>query len=133
MGVVADRPAIWVRVVLVPRHPDRAEILQQNRAEPGRVLHDVESEADGRVEGKQEPVLRVVFAVWRHDRVRCNDQRLEPVVLGTLDQLVGQLPLLPDVELEPEAEIGLPRDLLHRCHRAGRESEGDFCLRGSLG
>ena len=132
-GIGADRAAIRVGIVLVARHADGGEVFHQHGGEPGRVLHDVDGEAHGRVERQQEAVPGVVFAVRRHDRIGGDDQRLEPVVLGALDQLVGQFALLPDIELEPQAEIRLLGDLLHRRHRAGGEREGDFRRRGGFG
>ena len=122
----ADRPAIRFGVVLISRHADRGEVFQQHGGEPRRVLHDVPGEPGGRMERQQEPVAGVVFPVRRHDRVGGDDQGLKPIVLRTLDQLVGQFALLPHIKLEPQAEIRLLGDFLHRGHRAGGQREWDF-------
>ena len=98
--------------------------------------HDIERKAHVRRERQQEAVVRVVFAVRRHDGIDRNDQRLESGAVGTLDQLVGEFAAVPDIELEPQpaADTGssLLRDLLHRGHRTGRQRERDLCLRGGL-
>ena len=74
--------------------------------QPGcRMMSSVNRDVGG--ERQQEPVVRVVLAVRRHDGIDGNDQRLEPVVLCPIDQLVRQLALLPDVELEPQPDAYL--------------------------
>ena len=85
-----------------------------------------------RLERQAEAVMRVVFAVRRNRRIDRDDQRLEPVAIGALDQLMRQLALLPDIELEPQppADRG---DLLHRRHRGGGQRQRDFRLRRGLG
>ena len=98
--------------------------------------HDVEGEAHVRRERQQEAVVRVVFAVRRHDGIDCDDQRLEAGAVGALDELIGEFAAVPHVELEPQptadAGAGFLCDLLHRCHRAGRQRERDLRLGGGL-
>ena len=96
------------------------------------MAHHVEGEAQRRVERQAEAVVRVVFAVGADRRIHRDDQRLEPVAVGALDQLVRQFALLPDVKLEPQptADRG---DLLHRRHRRGGQRQRDLRLRRRLG
>ena len=99
--------------------------------------HHVDDEARRRRERQAEAVMRVVFAVGRDGGIDRDDQRLEPVAVGALDQLVRQLALLPDIELEPQpaADVGAAMlgDLLHRGHRGGGEGQRDLRLGGGLG
>ena len=129
----AQRAAIRFRIVFVPRHADRGKVFHQHVREPLRVFHDVPGETQVRAERNLEAVLGIIFAVRRDDGVGGDDQRLEPVVLGALDQPVGQVALLPDIKLEPQAKIRLLGDFFHRGHGAGRQCERDFGFRGCLG
>ena len=113
------------------REPPGREVFHQHAGGPRGMAHHVEGEPQRRIERQTEAIVRVVFAVRRYRRIHRDDQRLEAVPMGALDELMRQLALLPDVELEPQPPAG-GGDRLHRRHRRGGQGQRNLRLRRRL-